>query len=86
MYTGKQDIYTLCTLENRIIYSMYTRTQDYILHVHYETGLHTLCTLENKITYSVYTRKQDIYTLCTLEKKIIYSKYTRKQYYIIYVH
>ena len=44
MYTGIQDyvlyvhwnarLYTLCTLESKINYSMYTRKQDYILYVH----------------------------------------------------
>ena len=50
MYTRKKDyIYILCTLENKIIYSTYTRKQD----------INTLRVLENKIVYSIYSRKQD---------------------------
>ena len=58
MYTGIQDyihyvhyktrLYALCTLENKIICSMYSKKQD----------TNSLCTLEYKIIYSKYTRIQ----------------------------
>ena len=97
MYTKKQYINTLCTLEYKNIYSKYTRIQDYIPYVHQKTRLYTLRTLENKIyIYSTYTRKQDcilyvflktrFYTLCILENKTAYSMHTRKQDYILYVY
>ena len=59
MYAKKQDINSLCTLECKIINSMYTGIQDYVVYVHSNTRLYTLCALENKIIYSMNTRKQD---------------------------
>ena len=74
MYTRKQDINSLRKLENKIVYSIYSRKQDCILYVYQKTRLHSLFILENKIIYSMYTRNQH------------YILYTRNHDYILYVH